>query len=105
VSMVEPRTLKTLGILVVAYIVLALPAYIGPAFLAEPSAYFMIVPFLSVHLFQRLGIPGLLQNDGLCGWGLCGPTAFGWLFAAAFWIGMAWIAAWAIARLTLKAHR
>jgi hypothetical protein len=98
-SMLEPRTLKTLGILVVAYIVLALPAYIGPAFLAERSFYLVLAPYVSLHVFTRVGIPGLLENDGFCGWGWCSPTLSGWIFLALFWIALAWLAAWAIAKI------
>jgi hypothetical protein len=36
------------------------------------------------------GVPGLLEKDGLCGWG---------------WLGAAWVAAWALARLLARRQR
>jgi hypothetical protein len=98
--MFEARTLKILFILLAGYALLAIPAYWGPPFLEEFSSLAVIVPLLSVHAFHRLGIPGLLEHGGYCGWGMCSPTAFGWGFLALFWMGAAWLAAWGIARLT-----
>lgn len=83
--MLEPPTLKILAVLVIVCTVLSLPAYVGPSFLEEPSSYFVIVPLLSIYWFHHVGIPGLLQHGGACGWGLCSPTIFGWSFLAAFW--------------------
>jgi hypothetical protein len=66
------------------------------------SGYAVMVPFLSIYLFHHLGIPGLLEHDGACGWGLCSPTAFGWTFLVILWIGVAWLVAWGLARLTVR---
>lgn len=98
--MLKPRTLKILVALLVVYGLLCVPAYTGPSFLEGPSSYFVLVPFLSVYVFHRLGVPGLLQHGGYCGSGLCSPTPFGWLFLAVFWILLAWLLAWGLARLT-----
>jgi hypothetical protein len=57
---------------------------------------------LSIYLFHTLGIPGLLQQGGACGWGWCSPTTWGWAFLAFFWLGVAWVVAWALARLTAR---
>ena len=73
--MLSARTLKTLAILVAGYVLLALPAYWGPAVLKEMSSYLVMLPFLSVYLFHTLGIPGLLQHGGSCGWGLARLSA------------------------------
>lgn len=96
--MLRARTLKIFALLVAAFIVLGAPAYVGPAFLEEPSSYVVIVPVMSLYFFQHIGIPGLVEHNGLCGWGLCGPTPFGVAFVVAFWLGIAWLVAWAIAR-------
>ena len=61
-----------------------------------------MVPYLSVHLFNNIGIPGLLEHGGRCGWGWCSPTAFGWVFLIVFWIAVAWLVAWGLARLTVR---
>lgn len=92
------RTAKIFGGLLAGYVVLALPAYVGPAFLEELSSLFVLVPLLSIYLFHKLGIPGLLEHGGACGWGWCSPTVFGWVAAALFWIAMAWLAAALLAR-------
>ena len=103
--MLERRTFAILGALVAAYFLLAAPAYVGPAALGEYSAVVVMPVMLSLHLFNRLGVPGLLENDGLCGWGWCGPTAFGLVFLALFWLAVAWLAAWGLARLFARRQR
>ena len=102
--MLERRTLAILGALVAAYFLLAAPAYVGPVALREYGAVVVMPVILSLYLFHRLGVPGLLENDGLCGWGWCGPSAFGVVFLVALWLGAAWLAAWGISRL-LARHR
>jgi len=103
--MLERRTLAILGALVAAYFLLALPAYVGPLALREYGAVVVMPVILSLYLFHRLGVPGLLENDGLCGWGWCGPTAFGLVFLALFWLAVAWLAAWGFARLLARWRR
>ena len=100
--MLLPRTLKILAALLTGYALLAIPAYWGPSYLEAMSSYGVIVPFLSIYIFHKLGIPGLLEHNGLCGWGWCAPTAFGWAFLAVFWLGVAWLSAWTLARLTAR---
>jgi hypothetical protein len=87
------------------YALLVLPAYLGPASLQEPSSYFVLVPMLSIHLFHKIGVPGLLEHGGACGWGWCAPTVFGWTVLALFWIGLAWFAASGLARLVARLPR
>ena len=103
--MLERRTFAILGALVAAYFLLAAPAYVGPAALGEYSAVVVMPVIFSLHLFNRLGVPGLLENDGLCGWGWCGPTAFGLVFLALFWLAVAWLAAWGLARCFARRQR
>ena len=99
------RTAKILAALLAGYALLALPAYVGPVFLEELSGYFVLVPLLSIYVFHKLGIPGLLEHGGACGWGLCAPTVFGWIFLALFWIGVAWLVAAGLARLVSRFSR
>lgn len=103
--MLERRTFAILGALVAAYVLLAAPAYMGPAALGEYSSLIVMPVILSLYVFDRLGMPGLLENDGLCGWGWCGPTAFGLLFLILFWLAIAWLAAWALARVLARRQR
>ena len=99
------RTHRILGALLGGYALLVLPAYFGPSFLAQLSGWFVLVPYLSIHVFHKLGIPGLLEHGGACGWGWCSPTVFGWIFLALFWIGLAWLAAAGLARLSSKVSK
>jgi hypothetical protein len=94
------RTLKFLAALLAAYVLMVMLASLGPASLQELTGYFVLVPFLSIYVFHRLGIPGLLEHNGACGWGWCSPTATGWVLLAVFWLSVAWLIAWALARLT-----
>jgi hypothetical protein len=98
-------TLKGFGILVAAYLALAVPAYIGPAFLEEWSSYLVLFTILSIYIPHRLGVPGLLEHDGACGWGFCAPTVFGWIFLTLFWLGVLWLLAWGISSLRARARR
>lgn len=101
--MLQPRTLKIFAALLIGFALLAIPAYWGPAFLEPLSGYVLIVPLISIYVFHKLGIPGLLEHNGACGWGWCAPTVFGWAFLALFWIGVTWLIAWGLARLIARA--
>jgi hypothetical protein len=98
--MLRPRTLKILATLLIGHAMLVIPAYLGPSYLEEMSSYVVIVTFLSIYVFHKLGIPGLLEHNGACGWGWCSPTTFGWIFLGVFWVAVAWIIAWGLTRLT-----
>lgn len=102
--MLERRTFAILGALLAAYFLVAAPAYLGPTAFGEYSAVIVMPVVLSLYAFDRLGMPGLLENDGLCGWGWCGPTPFGLVFLALFWLALAWLAAWALARVLARRH-
>jgi hypothetical protein len=96
------RTPKIMAVLVVGYALLVIPAYWGPSYLEAVSSYFVLVPLLSIYMFHKLGIPGLLESNGACGWGWCSPTAFGWAFLIVFWVAFAWFIASVLARLTAQ---
>lgn len=100
--MFEPRTLKIFALMVGAFVLLCIPAYAGPRFLEEASAMVVMVPALSIYLFHALGIPGLLEHQGRCGWGLCNPTPFGFVFLAAFWLLGFWLLARGLAYLLAR---
>jgi len=95
------RTLKILAALLGAYVLLALAGMLGPPF-ERVSAPLILAPFFSAHVFHKLGVPGLLEQGGNCGWGWCSPTPLGWVLVALFWLGIAWLAAWGLARLTMR---
>ena len=89
--MLEPRTLKNLALLAALLLV---SAFFGPQLL--------LVAFLTPHFFHSLGVPGLLEHGGHCGWGWCSPSPLGWTLMAAVWLAIAWLAAWGLARLGRK---
>jgi hypothetical protein len=99
--MLNRRTVKIFTGLWAAYALLSLPAWVGPAFLQEISGDIYLTPIFAIYIFHRLGLPGLLEHGGACGWSLCAPTAAGWAFLILFWAGVAWCVAWGLARLTL----
>ena len=86
-----PRTLKILAVLLA---LLALSAFFSPQVL--------LAAFLTPHFFHSLGVPGLLERDGHCGWGWCAPSALGWVLMAVVWLAVAWLAAWGLAGLGRK---
>jgi hypothetical protein len=98
--MLQLRTLKFLAGLLLLYAVLATAGLWGPQFMQPMASALFLVPFLSVYLFHKLGVPGLLEHGGQCGWGWCSPTLLGWALLLVFWLGIAWLAAWGLAALT-----
>ena len=97
--MLRARTFGILAGLLILYALLASAGYWGPGYLAAMGSFLILVPYLSIYIFHRFGIPGLLEHNGLCGWGWCAPTSFGWIFLVSFWLGVAWIVAWGISRM------
>jgi hypothetical protein len=103
--MLSPRTLRTFGWLLATYGMLLLPSLFWPSYLDSPAGVLLLVPALSVYLFHAAGVPGLLEHNGLCGWGWCSPTLFGWCFLVAFWMAAAWVIAWGLASLAKRMAR
>lgn len=98
--MLKPRTLKFLALILAGYGLLLLPAVIWPTYLDSAARILLVAPWVSVYILHGAGVPGLLEHNGLCGWGWCAPTIAGWLFGAALWAGITWLVAWGIASLT-----
>ena len=71
-------TLKTFAMLLAALALLALPAAIWPAYLESPIGRLLAAPYFLLLILSGLGFPGLLQNNGLCGWGWCAPSPLGY---------------------------
>ena len=93
-------TLKIFFAILALYALLWLPGFfIGDKYLDSVFGFVAIFPYLSVYLFHSLGIPGLLQNGGLCGWGWCAPTVFAWIFITVFWLATVYLASKGLAQL------
>ena len=98
--MFKPRTLKFLAAIIAIILLLASTALAWPGYLDSPVGLIVAIPYLSIYLFHKIGVPGLLQNQGACGWGWCAPTDFGWVFLCVFWLLAVWLLAWGFARMT-----
>lgn len=103
--MFQPRTLKFFAAMVAMFLLLTLPALLWPSYLDSPVGLIVAVPYLSIYLFHKIGIPGLLEHNGLCGWGWCAPSTFGWIFLFTFWLLIAWLLAWGISNLSHHSNK
>lgn len=95
----SPRPWKVFAVMVAAY---ALLLVLGLAFedaLGSVALALAVLPYFSVLLMHQAGLPGVLENNGLCGWGWCAPTPLGWALAAVLWLALAWGLAWVISAL------
>ena len=103
--MLKQITLQLLALFVVGYGLLMMPGVFWPEYFDSPAGLLLVVPYLSLYLFHKLGIPGLLEHNGLCGWGWCSPTAFGVIFIVVFWLMIACALAWSLAALLSRFRR
>jgi hypothetical protein len=92
------RTLRILVLIAAVYALLLLPGVLWPAYFDSPAGYLIIAPLLSVYLFHRIGVPGLIEH-GACGMALCPPSLLGWVFVAALYVACAWLVSWLIGRI------
>ncbi len=96
------RTARIFALLCAAQLALALPALRWPAYLDTPIGLALVMPYFTAYIAHALGLPGMLKNDGACGWGWCAPTGMGWLMIAASWLALYWGLASLLNRLTSK---
>lgn len=98
--MLQRRTLIVFAMLLIAYGMLLLPALLSHSYSDSFAGIFVRVPIISLYVFHQAGVSGLLEHNGLCGWGWCRPTLLGWSLAAVFWLVATWLVAWGVASLT-----
>ena len=95
----SPRPWKVFGVMVAAYALLLVLGTLFSETLGPVAVVLAALPYFSVLLMHKAGLPGVLEHDGLCGWGWCMPTPLGWALAAVLWLALAWGLAWAISAL------
>ena len=91
--MANSRMLKIMVIIVLCYSALLAAGYLLPEELALPFRMLGVPLLFSVYAFHLVGIPGVLEQNGHCGWGWCEPTPFGWLLAVVFWLVVTYLLA------------
>ncbi len=100
--MLKRTTFKILLTLVVLYALLVSIGFYSDKYLNTDILRFVTFPFFFVYIFSNIGIPGLLENNGHCGWGLCEPTFFGWSFIFVFWLFILWLVSWGLSKFIKK---
>lgn len=91
--MFKSRTLRILALLVAAYALILLPGYFNPAYLDSAIGMLLLIPLLSVYLFDQLGVPGLLLNSGACAVG-AGVRPRCWAGCLPPWLGYCRCGCW-----------
>lgn len=99
-----PRPWKIFAVIAGSYGLLVALSTLFEDTLGAVGLALVAVPYFSVLLMHKAGLPGVLENNGLCGWGWCTPTPLGWGLAAVLWLGLAWALSVGIAKL-LRARR
>ncbi|MEO7860882.1 MAG: hypothetical protein ABIU05_10635 [Nitrospirales bacterium] len=100
--MLRSLTFKILAALIAAYLLILAPALAWPGYLDSPSGLLVLIPFFTVHILNKAGVPGVLEHDGYCGWGICSPTPLGLVLSALLLLALAWIVSGVIAWLMLR---
>lgn len=94
------RTTRIYLWMLAIYVALLLPGAIWPAYLESPVGLLVAVAYISVYVLDYVGIPGLLANNGACGWGWCAATPLGLGLVAVVWLALGWLLARVIAAMT-----
>ena len=63
------KTIKIMLIIVIGYILVLVLGYFWVIYSDSPIGLLAAIPYLSIYLFHGVGVPGLLQHNGACGWG------------------------------------
>lgn len=95
----KPSPWRIFAIIVGSYTLLLVLGTLFEETLGAVALVLVVVPYFSVLLMHKAGLPGVLEHEGLCGWGWCAPTPLGWALTAVLWLGLAWGLSLAIAAL------
>lgn len=96
------RTTRFFLIACAGLALLAAPGLVWSAYRDAMIGPPVVLLYLSGLLLHALGAPGLLVNNGACGWGWCNLTTFGWAFVAVLWLGLIYGLCALIARATRR---
>ena len=77
-------------VIIMVHLLIVAAFLLWPSLLETQVGLLAFLPFLGVYLLSMAGVPWLLANKGVCGWGWCAPSVFGWLFLAVIWLGLMW---------------
>lgn len=102
--MFERQALKLLLALLAAAGLMALPGLIWPAWLDSPAGWVVLMPFFLAHVLRGAGVPGLIENEGACGWGWCSPTTLGWAVSALICVLVIWALAAVLVHAWMRAR-
>lgn len=102
--MSDQRVLKLLLALLAAAGLMALPGLIWPAWLDSPAGWVVLMPFFLAHVLRGAGVPGLIENEGACGWGWCSPTTLGWAVSALICVLVIWALAAVLVHAWMRAR-
>ena len=73
-------------LIVATYSTVIVLGYLLPGEYGTPFLMAGMPLLVTVYVLNMAGIPGLLEQNGHCGWGWCEPTLFGWLLAVILWL-------------------
>ena len=76
--------------IIMVHLLIVAAFLLWPSLLETPVGLLAFLPFLGVYLLSMAGVPWLLANLGVCGWGWCAPSVFGWLVLAVLWLALMW---------------
>ncbi len=76
--------------IVMVHLLIVAAFLLWPSLLETPLGLLAWLPFLGVYLLSMAGVPWLLANNGVCGWGWCAPSVLGWLALAVLWLALMW---------------
>ena len=93
------RFLKFLALVITLQVLLALPGLVWPRYLDSPIGLALVAPYFSAYILHAIGVPGLLQNNGACGWGWCAPSVLGWLVIFLTWFLSVLTLTWLLSRI------
>ena len=93
-----------LGVVVV-YLLFAAPALVWTRYLDSPIGLVVVSPYFAPYVVHFMGVPGLLENNGACGWGWCPPTIAGWGVIIGVWFLGILFLAWIVKHVAFRPTR